>query len=172
MEMVMNLDMVIASSAAKFGLPEVARGVVAIAGALPRLPRIVGRQRASEMALLGRMYTAEEMLGWGIVNKVVPANTTNAAQPAGRGEAVAEARRGAVVEEALRWAEEVANNSPDSVIVSREGLLGAWEPEDPRASTRRVDEGIFQKMQKGDNMKEGVVSFVEKRKPKWKNSKL
>ncbi|KAK7416228.1 hypothetical protein QQZ08_012079 [Neonectria magnoliae] len=150
MEMVLNTDMVIASSGAKFGLPEVTRGVVAIAGALPRLIRSVGRQWASEMALLGRMYTATELQAWGLVNAVVDD----------------------AVDEALRWAVELAGNSPDAVIVSREGLLGGWDGEDPRASTRRVDQGVFRRLDGGENMKEGVLSFVEKRKAVWKDSKL
>lgn len=152
MEMALNVDIIIASDKAKFGLPEVARGVVAIAGALPRLTRIVGRQRASEMALLGRMYTAQQLVEWGIVNKVVAHDQ--------------------VVQEALQWAVDMANNSPDSVIVSREGLLGGWDAEDPKMSTKRVDQGIYQGLDGGENMKEGVLSFVEKRKPVWKNSKL
>ena len=154
MEMILNMDLVIASADATFGLPEVKIGVVAIAGALPRLTRIVGRQRASEMALLGRTYPARAMYEWGVVNKVV-----------GKGS-------GEVLDEALRWAAGVAGNSPDSVIVTREGLLGGWEPEDPGASTRRVDEGIYRRMDGGENMKEGVASFVEKRKAVWKDSKL
>ncbi|SPQ20209.1 16a4b7db-5897-4b70-934d-59956459c102 [Thermothielavioides terrestris] len=103
MEMVVNCDLVVADGVrARFGLPEVARGVVAVAGALPRLVRTVGRQRAAEMALLGRIgYTAEQMREWGVVNFVV-----------GEGLAVAEA---------IRLAEEIAGNSPDAVIASREG---------------------------------------------------
>lgn len=151
MEMVLNADLIIASAGAKFGLPEVTRGVVAIAGALPRLTRIVGRQRATEMALLGRMYTAAQLYDWGVINRVVD---------------------GDVVNEAVRWAAEVAGNSPDAVIVSREGLLGGWEAEDPRESTWRVDQGIYKKMDGGENMMEGVLSFVEKRKAVWKDSKL
>ncbi|PTD04114.1 putative enoyl-CoA hydratase, mitochondrial [Fusarium culmorum] len=136
MEMILNLDMVIASETAKFGLPEVKRGVVAIAGALPRLIRTVGRQRASEIALLGRMYTAEQFLSWGVVNKVVKLEE--------------------VVSEALRWA----------------GLLGGWEAEGPKDSTNRIEHGVYKTMEGGDNMKEGVLSFVEKRSAVWKNSKL
>lgn len=151
MEMVLALDMVLAAEGAKFGLPEVKRGVVAIAGALPRLTRIVGRQRASEMALLGRMYTAGEMLSWGVVNKVVKTS---------------------VVEEALAWAAEMADNSPDSVIVSRAGLLGGWDGVDPVQSTRDIDQGIFRQLDGGENQREGVESFVEKRLPVWKDSKL
>ncbi|KAF5980616.1 hypothetical protein FBULB1_5084, partial [Fusarium bulbicola] len=149
MEMALNVDMVIASETAKFGLPEVKRGVVAIAGALPRLIRTVGRQRASEVALLGRMYSAQQFLDWGIVNKVVKLED--------------------VVQEALKWAVEMSGNSPDSIIVSREGLLGGWEAEGPRESTSRTDGGIYKGMDGGDNMKEGVLSFVEKRNAVWKD---
>ncbi|KAF5622793.1 short chain dehydrogenase reductase family [Fusarium tjaetaba] len=149
MEMALNVDMVIASETAKFGLPEVKRGVVAIAGALPRLIRTVGRQRASEVALLGRMYSAQQFLDWGIVNKVVKLED--------------------VVQEALKWAVEMSGNSPDSIIVTREGLLGGWEAEGPRESTNRIDGGIYKGMEGGDNMKEGVLSFVEKRNAVWKD---
>lgn len=152
MEMILNVDMVIASDAAKFGLPEVKRGVVAVAGALPRIIRSVGRQRASEMALLGRMYSAQDMLAWGLVNHVVK-------QPQ-------------VLEEALRWAGEVADNSPDSIIVSRAGLMGGWDAQDPIASTNSIENGIYKGLDGGENMKEGVVSFVEKRAPRWRDSKL
>ncbi|KAM4058833.1 enoyl-CoA hydratase/isomerase domain-containing protein [Hirsutella rhossiliensis] len=161
-EMVLNADLVVAAAGARFGLPEVGVGVVAVAGGLPRLARIVGRQRASEMALLGSTrHTAAQMREWGIVNKVV-----------GDGGGEAQAAAAAVVEEALRWAERVAANSPDAVMVTREGLLGAWEAEDPRASTRRVGEGVYARMEGGENMREGIASFVERRKPVWKDSKL
>lgn len=154
MEMIINCDMVLASDSARFGLPEVTIGVIALAGALPRLTRLVGRARASEMALTGRTdYTAEDMRAWGIVNAVVNSP-----------------RR--VVNDAVRWAAQIAANSPDSLIVTREGLMGGWDPEDPSASTDRVAAGLYAKMDAGDNMKEGVASFIEKRKPVWKDSKL
>lgn len=166
-EMALNVDMVIAAETAKFGLPEVARGVVAIAGALPRITRTLGRQRASEMALLGRMYNAAQLETWGLVNKVV--------KPAGGGGAVASTQEdvnAAVVEEALNWAAEMAGNSPDAVIVSREGLLGGWDAEDPKESTGRLDRGLYRDIDGGENMREGVRSFVEKRRAVWRDSKL
>ncbi|KAL9947341.1 hypothetical protein ACHAQF_007394 [Verticillium nonalfalfae] len=70
-EFVVNCDLVIAAEEAVFGLPEVKRGIAAIGGALPRLIRTIGLQRASEFALTGRNVTAREMEAWGIVNKVV-----------------------------------------------------------------------------------------------------
>ncbi|KAF3768134.1 ClpP/crotonase [Cryphonectria parasitica EP155] len=154
MEVALNCDMILASEDAVFGLPEVKRGVIALAGALPRLVRTVGRQRAAEMALLGRHYSAGEMERWGVVNKVVPA------------------QKGEVLEEALRWAAELAENSPDSVIVSREGLRLGWEPLGPEVGTDLLERGMYGRMDAGENLVEGVVSFVERRKPVWKDSKL
>ncbi|KOS20362.1 Carnitinyl-CoA dehydratase [Escovopsis weberi] len=152
MEAVLNTDLVVAAADAKFALPEVRIGVVPIQGALPRLVRSVGMQRASEMALLGRTYTADQLLRWGVVNRVVP--------------------REEVLETALRWALELAAHSPDSVIVTKEGLLGGWDAESPTASTDRLLHGLYKRVDGGDNMREGILSFVEKRKPVWKDSKL
>ncbi|OIW28659.1 ClpP/crotonase [Coniochaeta ligniaria NRRL 30616] len=152
MEMVLNCDIVVADEEkARFGLPEVTRGVVALAGALPRVVRTVGRQRAAEMALLGRMYGAREMEGWGIVNFVV---------------------KGDVVGEAVKVAEEVAGNSPDAVVVSREGLRLGWEGVGPVLGTEMLATGMYGRIDGGENMKEGVRSFVERRKARWVDSKL
>ena len=156
MEMAINCDLVIADGQkAKFGLPEVTKGVVALAGALPRLIRTVGRQRAAEMALLGRIgYSPQQMKEWGLVNF-----TTGEGQD--------------VVEEALKLAEEIAGNSPDAVLVSREGLRLGWEGGvGPVLATEIVERGIYGRIDKGENMREGTRSFVEKRKPKWVDSKL
>ncbi|KAI2619904.1 enoyl-hydratase [Hypoxylon sp. NC1633] len=157
MEMALNCDLVIASgSGARFGLPEVAIGVVALAGALPRLARCVGRQRAAEMALGGlSAYTADQMRDWGVVNQVV--------QTAGNA---------AVVDAALDWAQRIAGNSPDAVVVSREGLKLGWEGFGPEQGTDILLRGWYERIDEGENMKEGVKSFVERRKPVWKDSKL
>ncbi|TDZ34995.1 Mevalonyl-coenzyme A hydratase sidH [Colletotrichum trifolii] len=153
MEMIVNADLVYASTAARFGLPEVTIGVVAIAGALPRLIKAVGRQRATEMALIGRTdYTPRQMHAWGLVNDVV--------EP------------GKLLDTALDAAEAIAGNSPDSVIVSREGLKSGWEALGPVDATDLVDKTIYKKIEAGENMTEGVKSFVEKRRPVWVDSKL
>ncbi|KAK1768144.1 ClpP/crotonase-like domain-containing protein [Phialemonium atrogriseum] len=154
MEMAINADLVVAAAGARFGLPEVMRGVVAVAGALPRLVRAVGRQRAAEMALVGRTgYGAAQLEAWGLVNVVVPAG-------------------GDVVAEAVRLAEEIAGNSPDAVIVSREGLRLGWEGVGPELGTELLATGLYGRIDAGENMKEGVRSFVERRKAVWKDSKL
>ncbi|KAK1972336.1 enoyl-CoA hydratase/isomerase [Colletotrichum sublineola] len=153
MEMAINADLVYASTEARFGLPEVTIGVIAVAGALPRLIKSVGRQRASEMALVGRTdYTPEQMLAWGLVNQVVQPDS--------------------LMETALAAAEAIAKNSPDAVIVSREGLKSGWEAMGPVEATAAVEQGIYRRMEAGENMTEGVKSFVEKRKPVYRDSKL
>lgn len=148
--MAVNADMVYASPKAIFGLPEPKVGVVALAGALPRLVRTVGRQRAMEMALTGRSLSAEEAERWGLVNKVVED----------------------VVGEAVKVATMIAENSPDSVIVSREGIKIGWEGLGAQEGTERLAKDWFSRMEGGENMIEGVRAFVEKRKPKWVDSKL
>ncbi|KXJ88224.1 ClpP/crotonase-like domain-containing protein [Microdochium bolleyi] len=153
MEMAINCDMLVASEAATFSLPEVTIGVIALAGALPRLIRTVGKQRAAEMALTGKRYTAAQMLAWGLLNEVQ-----------GGGEEVLEA--------AMRWARMIAGNSPDAVIVSREGLKMGWEGVSAETGVDVIIKGWYERIEKGENMLEGVASFVEKRKPVWKDSKL
>ncbi|KAI0469584.1 enoyl-hydratase [Xylaria cf. heliscus] len=153
MEMAINCDLVVAASRATFGLPEVTIGVIALAGALPRLVRSVGRQRASEMALGGKSYSAAEMRDWGLVNEVV-----------GEGKDVVEA--------ALGWARRIAGNSPDAVIVSREGLKLGWEGVGPQQGTEIIMKGWYSRIEGGENFVEGVKSFNERRKPVWKDSKL
>lgn len=153
MEMAINCDMLVACASASFGLPEVTIGVIALAGALPRLVRTVGRQRAAEMALAGEAYPAERMRDWGLVNEVV-------------------ADAAAVVPRALAWAARIAANSPDAVIVSREGLKLGWEGLGPEQATDWLTKGWYGRIEKGPNMVEGVKSFVERRKPVWTDSKL
>ncbi|KAL2217940.1 enoyl-CoA hydratase [Thermoascus aurantiacus ATCC 26904] len=154
-ELVINADLVLASRRhAYFALPEVKRGVVAIAGGLPRLVRTVGKQRAMEMALTGRNVSAEEAERWGLVNELVD------------GEA------DAVVKRAVEVAETIAANSPDAVIVSREGVKMGWEGVGAEDGSRLLIDAWERRLYEGENMKEGVRAFVEKRAPRWVDSKL
>ncbi|OTB00363.1 hypothetical protein M426DRAFT_15498 [Hypoxylon sp. CI-4A] len=156
MEMAVNCDLVVAARGATFALPEVSIGVIALAGALPRVVRSFGRQRAAALALSGKPFDAQTMFDWGLVNEIVEE---------GDGD-------GDVVQAAVAWAERIAANSPDAVIVSREGLKLGWEGVGPELGTDLILKGWFGKIEDGANAVEGVRSFNEKRKPRWVDSKL
>ena len=151
-EFVVNCDLVIAAEDAYLALPEVKRGVAPIGGALPRLMRIIGLQRASEMALTGRNITTEEALSWGLVNKIVPKEE--------------------VVNEAIRYAEMIAKNSPDAIICTRAGLRQSWEEAKVEDAVRWTLNHEFAELQQGENILEGLKAFSEKREPQWKGSRL
>lgn len=158
--MIANCDIVLASPSALFALPEVKVGVVAIAGALPRLARAIGRMRAMEMALTGRTVGAEEAKGWGLCNAI--------SQKDGDGLAV----EGGVVQLAVQWADEIGKYSPDSIIVSKEGVELGWEGIGVEEGSQRLVDGSWKKMEGGKNMREGIKAFVEKRNARWVDSKL
>lgn len=161
-EIIINSDIVIAARRAVFGLPEVKRGVVALAGALPRLVRTVGKQRAMEMVLTGRTLQAVEAERWGLVNEIVEGGDADG------DEVVCEK----VVRRAVEVAGEIAGNSPDAVLVSREGVKLGWEGIGADEATGMLNETWVKRLYEGENIKEGLRAFVEKRKPVWADSKL
>ncbi|KAF7197580.1 Mevalonyl-coenzyme A hydratase sidH [Pseudocercospora fuligena] len=151
-ENVLNCDIVIAAEHAKFGLVEVKRGLAAYSGALPRLIRIVGLQRASEFALTGKMIDAKKAYEWGIVNEVVSSEK--------------------LVERAVEWAKDIAELSPDSVICTRAMLREGWTTADVVEATNLTNAREWNELQKGENMQEGLKAFNERRKPNWKAPRL
>jgi len=151
-EFAVNCDLVVAAETAYFALPEVKRGVAPIGGALPRIIRTLGLQRASEFALTGRNVSAQEAHNWGLVNKVVP--------------------QADVVKEAVAYASAIAANSPDAIICTRAGLREGWESASVERAVELTLEREFATLQKGENIKEGLRAFNEKRAPKWTESKL
>ena len=151
-ENVLNCDIVLASSTATFGCVEVQRGLAAYSGALPRLIRIVGLQRASEFALTGKVISAKKAMEWGIVNAVV--------EP------------GELMGEALKWAQEIAAISPDSIICTRAMLREGWSTADVVEATNTSNAGVWAELQRGENMQEGLKAFQEKRKPVWGKPRL
>jgi enoyl-CoA hydratase/carnithine racemase len=127
--------LVVAADTAYFALPEVKRGVSPIGGALPRIIRTLGLQRASEFALTGRNVTAQEMYNWGLVNKIVPQDQ--------------------VVAEAVKYATMIAENSPDAIICTRAGLREGWESASVERAVEITLEREFAQLQKGENILEG-----------------
>lgn len=170
-EIVLNADMVIASRCgARFALPEVKRGLAALAGGLSRLVRTVGKPRAMEMALTGRVVGVEEAERWGLVNEVV--DDGDEAESGSVGKVEEDVMQRKVVKRAVDVALEIAGNSPDAVIVSREGIKLGWEGVGAEEGSRLVQDAWGKKLNEGENLKEGVLAFVEKRKPRWVPSKL
>jgi enoyl-CoA hydratase/carnithine racemase len=105
-----------------------------------------------EMTLMGRTFKAEEARERGLVNRVVG--------------------KGNCVEETIGLAELIVGNSSDRVIIGREGIKMRWEGVGTEEGTRLTQELWYKRMDKGENMKEGVRNFVKKRKPRWVPSKL
>jgi enoyl-CoA hydratase len=145
-ELVLSCDLVVASEAAKFGLPEVKRGLVAGAGGLFRLPRRVPYHLAMEVALTGDHFSAERLREAGLVNAVVPA-----------GEALAGAKDLAV---------RIAQNAPLALAASKRVIVESadW---DSAASFDLQSEIIMPVMTSKDAM-EGAAAFAEKRAAKWR----
>lgn len=148
-ELVLAADLAVAAESAKFGLPEVKRGLVAAAGGVLRLPRQVPVRKAMELALTGRAVTAAEAAELGLVNRVVADE--------------------ALLEAALALAEEIAANAPVAVQVTKQMIheqarFGSDLDDEIWA---RHDQVVLPVFQTKDAM-EGAVAFAEKREPVWK----
>jgi enoyl-CoA hydratase/carnithine racemase len=145
--------MTVASPTATFGLPESLRGIYAGAGGLPRLVRNVGLPLASEIAMTGRTLSAAEALRFNLINHV-------SASPA------------TLLDEAVKLAQKVADISPDAIIVTRAAIRETWENGSVERGYQLVDERLKRGLMEGENSREGLAAFREKRKPVWKASKL
>jgi enoyl-CoA hydratase len=146
-EIVLSCDMVVASSAAAFGLPEVKRSLVAGAGGLFRLPRVLPRNVAMEIALTGDPITAERAYSLGMINELVEA--------------------GQAVQAALDLAERICANAPVAVRESRQVVLAADTTNDD-AELWRLSNQAFAKVASTEDFAEGPRAFIEKRPPAWK----
>lgn len=127
--------MVIASENATFGLLEGKRGLAALAGALPRVIRNFGLQRAMDLGLTARILPVREAQQWGLVKDVVPPD-----QLIGRAVAVAL---------------EIVELSPESVIVTRAGIREGWESGSLNRATAATAERFRHRLFTGENMREG-----------------
>ncbi|KAK4936920.1 hypothetical protein LTR10_022298 [Elasticomyces elasticus] len=150
-EIVLNSDVIFASPNADFRLPEVQRGVSALAGALPRCMMLFGNHRTMDLALTGRLLTVQEAVVWGLVKEIVPQEK--------------------LLSRAISYAREIASLSPDSVIISRLGAREAWETGVSRA-TMRGQELYAEAMLRSVNAAEGLAAYREKREPRWLPSYL
>lgn len=145
-EIALACDMIVAGDEAVFGLPEVKRSLVAVAGALIRLPRAVGMATAMEMLLTGEPITSERAHQLGLVNKVVPSADT--------------------VDAAKELARKIAENAPLAVQATRNLAARAYvEPENDLWIAGFEE---FVRIMQSEDAKEGPRAFIEKRAPEWK----
>ena len=142
----MACDLIIASTSARFGQPEINLGVIPGAGGTQRLTRAVGKAIAMEMVLNNRTLSAAEALSFGLVNRVAPVDS--------------------YLEEALALASEIAARAPLAVRLGKEAINQAFEffLSDGLADERR----LFYLLFASADQKEGMAAFLEKRKPTWK----
>ncbi|HKB64013.1 MAG TPA: enoyl-CoA hydratase [Burkholderiales bacterium] len=146
-ELAMMCDILIAAETAKFGQPEIKLGIIPGAGGTQRLPRAVGKAKAMDLVLTGRMMDAAEAERAGLVSRVVPADK--------------------LIDEALAAAERIAEFSLPSVMMAKEAVNRAYES--PLAEGMLFERRLFHALFATEDQKEGMAAFVEKRKPKFKH---
>ncbi|MEM8937239.1 MAG: enoyl-CoA hydratase-related protein [Pseudomonadota bacterium] len=145
-ELTLSCDLIVASEKASFGVPEVKRGLVALAGGVFRLPRALPKAIALELIATGGVLSVERALQLGFINRIAPHDR--------------------VVEDALAFAEEICANAPlcvrESLVVARQ----AYDLDEEALWSLSAEAG--KRIFKSEDFKEGPRAFVEKRAPEWK----
>jgi enoyl-CoA hydratase len=144
-ELALACDLVVASETARFGLPEVRRGLVAAAGGLLRLPRRIPYHLAMEIALTGEHYPAQRLAAAGLVSQVVP-----------EGEALASASE---------LARRVALGAPLALAATKRVVAQAGDWDSGQAFARQAE--IINPVFGSADAMEGALAFAEKRPPSW-----
>jgi enoyl-CoA hydratase len=146
-EVAMMCDFIIAAENAKFGQPEISIGTIPGAGGTQRLPRYVGKSKAMEMCLTGRIMDAAEAERSGLVSRVVPAAD--------------------LLPEALKAAEKIASMSRPLAMMVKDAVNRAYET--TLAEGVRFERRLFHATFATEDQKEGMAAFVEKRQPQFKH---
>jgi enoyl-CoA hydratase len=146
-ELAMMCDIIIAADTAKFGQPEIKLGVMPGAGGTQRLIRQIGKSKAMEMCLTGRMMDAAEAERSGLVSRVVPA--------------------AGLLEDALKTAETIAAMSLLAAMLTKESINRAYET--TLSEGMRFERRVFHSLFATADQKEGMAAFVEKRAAKFKH---
>jgi len=146
-ELAMMCDFIIAADTAKFGQPEITLGIIPGMGGSQRLTRAIGKAKAMDLVLSGRMMDAAEAERCGLVARVVPADR--------------------LLEEALAAAAKIASHSRPSVLMAKEAVNRALET--TLEEGLRFERRLFQSLFATEDQKEGMAAFTGKRKPLFKN---
>jgi enoyl-CoA hydratase len=146
-EIAMMCDIVIAADNAKFGQPEINLGTIPGGGGTQRLPRAIGKPKAMEMCLTGRMMDAAEAESSGLVSRVVPLAS--------------------LMDEAMKVADTIAHKSLPITMICKEAVNRAWET--TLAEGVRFERRLFHSTFATEDQKEGMAAFVEKRQPEFGN---
>jgi enoyl-CoA hydratase len=146
-EVAMMCDFIIAADTAKFGQPEIKLGIIPGIGGTQRLARFVGKAKAIDLILTGRMMDAAEAERCGLVSRIVPADK--------------------LVDEALKAAAMIAGYSLPSVMVAKESVNRAFET--TLEEGLRFERRVFQSLFATEDQKEGMTAFAEKRAPTFGN---
>jgi len=146
-EVAMMCDLIIAADTARFGQPEIKLGVIPGMGGTQRLTRAVGKAKAMEMCLTGRMIDASEAERAGLVARVVPL--------------------GELLGEAMKTAQKIAAASLPAMMMVKECVNSAFETS--LSEGIRFERRMFHAMFATEDQKEGMAAFVEKRKPSFKD---
>lgn len=146
-ELALMCDFILAGDNAKFGQPEITIGAMPGAGGTQRLARSIGKAKAMEMCLTGRMMDAEEAERCGLVSRIVPKEELR--------------------DEAIRVAKQIAGFSRPITILTKESVDRAFET--TLAEGVRFERRVFHSVFAFDDQKEGMAAFTEKRKPAFKH---
>jgi enoyl-CoA hydratase len=146
-ELAMMCDFILCADNAKFGQPEITIGVMPGAGGTQRLARFIGKSKAMEMCLTGRMMDAEEAERCGLVSRIVPVESLR--------------------EEAVKTAQKIADFSRPIAMMTKEAVNRAYET--TLAEGVRFERRLFHSMFATEDQAEGMRAFVEKRMPQFKH---
>ncbi len=145
-ELALACDMIVASETAEFGQPEITLGIIPGGGGTQRLVRVLGKQRAMELVLTGRRFSAQEALEWGIVNRI--------------------SKGGAWLNEAIDLGRVVASGPPVAAKLAKQAVLAA--DESGLSAGLEQERRLYELAMATEDRVEGMSAFLDKRKPDFR----
>jgi enoyl-CoA hydratase/carnithine racemase len=145
-ELALACDMIVASETAEFGQPEITLGIIPGGGGTQRLVRVLGKQRAMELVLTGRRFSAQEALEWGIVNRI--------------------SKGGAWLNEAIDLGRVVSSGPPVAAKLAKQAVLAA--DESGLSAGLEQERRLYELAMATEDRVEGMSAFLDKRKPDFR----